>query len=151
MTRCLVEVATQQRVPSSSRRGKEDARDDTIAKDADYLKFVADLTAEKPPPRAFVSSGDSATRAKRSRSLCFFSLLLEDGRLLSRGNEDISFPNRSTLRLPRPPPRRRRNLPVLPDPRETRPKALRPFFGASLSASSRLAPTVPPSRTISRT
>jgi hypothetical protein len=43
-----------------------------------------------------------------------------------QGNEDISFPNRSTLRLPRPPSRRRLNLPVLTDPcrdatkRETR-------------------------------
>ena len=76
-------------------------------------------------------------REKKSLSLFFLALFSLYGRLLSRGNEDISFPNRSTLRLPRPPPRRRRNLPVLPDPRETRPKALRPFFCAS-SASSRL-------------
>ena len=39
---------------------------------------------------------------------------------MTQGNEDISFPNRSTLRLPRPPHRLRINLPVLTDPCESR-------------------------------
>ena len=49
MCRCLIELAVCQRIPSEG-RGKPDARVGTILKDAEYLKFVAELEAEKPPP-----------------------------------------------------------------------------------------------------
>lgn len=48
MTRCLVELAINQRVPNN--RGKKDAREDTIEKDPDYIKFCEALNAEKPKP-----------------------------------------------------------------------------------------------------
>ena len=48
MCRCLVELAVNQRIPEE--RAKKDAREGTIEKDADYLKFVESLGAERPPP-----------------------------------------------------------------------------------------------------
>lgn len=61
MTRCLVEVATTQRIPNP-RNSKPDARDGTILKDPDYLKFVEEvcrwptLRALCPCCRVYVAS-----------------------------------------------------------------------------------------------